>query len=540
MTRAGALILLFGLVVPAVGGQPAPWKQQEKQLAPLPSIVSNEVQVLAAAGDSLWSGPLLTLHLEPEDRPRPDEQLLVADVPALREEDNVVFSIAARNASRQRSLVWAGLVFDTGGGEAGAGGFLVSTDGGASFARRNPQLDAPSDTTLSYGGSTLSAVPVTQQAGSAPQDLALGPDTDTAWVAGVRSGVRWSADGGQTWNRAVLPPDTSRMIDPRTETDVLVAPRLDDGRGSLNHIAYSVLVDDTGTVWAGTVGGLNRSWPSTVTTDGRRGWRRYTSADVGRGPTGDFVVALAEQPRPGARNPVWMASWAGEQQEAQRLQRFGVAVTADGGETFRQTLIGERIYDLAARRTRVYAAGETGLFVSADQGKTWRSVERFPLRSEEQVLPSDVTARAVAVTDAALWVGTSDGLLRLDRSEEGRLLDENPEWQLFRTETAVNPDEPSEQVPDVSTYAYPNPFVPSRDELVRIAYERDAPGPVEVTIYDFGMNRVRTLTDQKPAGQQETIWRGKDDRGLRVPTGTYFYQVDLGDRTVSGKILVAN
>ncbi len=540
MTRAGVLILLFSLVVPVADGQSPPWKQQAKELAPLPSIVSNEVQVLAAAGDSLWSGPLLTLHLEPEDRPRPDEGLLAADVPALLDEDNVVFSIAARNVAPQRALVWAGLVFDTGGGEAGAGGFLVSSDGGDSFARRDPQLDAPSDTTLSYGESILSAVPVTQQTGSAPQALALGPRGDTAWVAGVRSGIRWSADDGETWHRTVLPPDTSRTIDPRTDTDVLVAPRLDDGRGSLNHVAYSVLVDDAGTVWAGTVGGLNRSVPSTVTPDGRRGWRRFTSADSVRGPTGDFVVALAEQPRSGGRNPVWMASWASEQQDAQRLQRFGVAVTADGGETFRQALIGERIVDLAARRSRVYAAGETGLFVSADQGKTWRSIERFPLQSEEQELPSDVTARAVSVTDAALWVGTSDGLLRLDRSAEARLLDGTPEWQLFRTETPVHPDEPSEQVPDVSTYAYPNPFVPSRDELVRIVYELDEPGPVEVAIYDFGMNRVRTLTDQKPAGQQETVWRGTDDRGLRVPTGTYFYEVDLGDRTVNGKVLVAN
>jgi hypothetical protein len=540
MTRVGVLLLLFGLVAPAADGQKTSWKQQEKQLVPLPSIVSNEVQELAAAGDSLWSGPLLTLHLEPEDRTRPEVGLLAADVPALVEEDNVVFSIAADNASPQRSLVWAGLVFDTGGGEAGAGGFLVSNDGGDTFVRRDPQLDASSDTTLSYGVSTLSAEPVTQQTGSAPQDLALGPEADTAWVAGGRSGIRWSADEGETWHRAVLPPDTSRTINPQTETDMLVAPRLEDGRGSLNHIAYSVLVDDAGTVWAGTVGGLNRSVPSTVTGNGQRGWRRFTSADSVRGPTGDFVVALAEQPRSNGRNPVWLASWAGEQQEAQRLQRFGVAMTADGGETFRQTLIGERIFDLAARPSRVYAAGETGLFVSADEGKTWRSVERFPLKSEEQVLPSDVTARAVAVTDAALWVGTSDGLLRLDRSAEARLLEENPEWQLFRTETPVNPDEPSEQVPDASTYAYPNPFVPSRDELVRIVYELDDPGPVEVAIYDFGMNRVRTLSDQKPAGQQETVWRGTDDRGLRVPTGTYFYEVDLGDRTVNGKILVAN
>ena len=538
MMRVGLLVLLLGLLAPSGWAQSDPSAPRARALVPLSDLVSNDVRVLAPAGDSLWSGPLLTLYLEPEDRPSPETRLLVADAPALTEKENVVASIAARNAPRQRSLVWAGLAFDTGGGEPGAGGFLVSTDGGDSFTRRGPHLDAPDDTTVQYGGATVPAVPITQQASSTPQALAFGPDADTTWVAGLRSGLRWSADGGQSWTRAVLPPDTSQSIDPSTETNVLLAPPLEDGRGSSNHVAYSVLVDETGTVWAGTGRGVNRSRPGTTTPGGQRGWRRFGASDPGQGPPGDAVVALAEQPRPDGRNPVWMAAWA-SQQQGPGFQRFGVAVTPNGGDTFRRTLIGERVYDLAARPARVYAAAESGLFVSADQGRTWRSVERFPLRGDA-VLPSTLTTRAVATTDAALWVGTSEGLLRLDRSAEGRLLRENPEWQLFRAETPVNPEQPTEQVPDVATYAYPNPFVPSRDDLVRIAYELDAPRTVTVTIYDFGMNRVRTITEQKPAGQQETVWRGRDAQGLRVPTGTYIYTVELGGRTVDGKIVVAN
>lgn len=532
-------MLLIGLFVPSTVGQPVSGDQQARQLAPLPDIVSNQVQVLAPAGDSLWSGPLLTVYLEPEDRPRPSDRLLTANVPALTDEDNLVFSIAARNVSPQRSLVWAGLAFQTGGGQAGAGGFLVSTDGGRTFDRQSSQLDASSDTSVSYGGSILLAVPVTQQARSAPQDLAFGPMADTVWVAGLRSGARWTVDGGETWNRTVLPPDTSNRVNPATETNVLVAPPQGEGRGSLNHVAYSVQVDETGAVWVGTAGGLNRSRSVGVTSEGHRAWRRFTAGDSTRGPTGNAVVALAEQPRPGGRNPIWLASWTGQEQEG-RLQRFGVAVTADGGNSFRQTLIGERVYDLAARSSQVYAAAETGLFVSANQGRTWRSVEQFPLQNDDQTLPSDVQARAVATTNSALWVGTTEGLLRLDRSDESRLPQENPEWQLFRAETPVNPEEPSDGAPDVSTYAYPNPFVPSRDEMVRIVYELEDPRTVEVNIYDFGMNHVRTITEQQSAGQQETVWRGRDGRGLRVPTGTYFYTVDLGGRTVDGKILVAN
>lgn len=518
-------------MVSTVRGQAPDWKQQAEQLTPIAAPVSNQVQVMDALGDSLWHGPLLSVYVEETG------QFETVDVPVL-EQDNVVFSIAAQPDGVQ-SQVWAGLAFDTGGGEAGTNGFLVSTDGGTSFSRRPPQLDNPGDTTVVYGNATLSADAVTQQASSTPQDLALSPDGDTAWVAGVLSGLRWSTDRGETWTRAVLPPDTSTMITPGTSYDFRVGPRRDDGSGQLNHVVYSVLVDETGTVWAGSVAGLNRSRAGTVTAEGNRGWQRYTSADSIRSVTGNFIVDLAEQPRPNGRNPIWISSWA-DQQEGTRLQRFGVAVTNDGGRTFRQTLFGERIFNIAARQDRVYAAGQSGLFVSDDQGRTWRSVETFPLQSDEKTLPSQVTPRAVTVTDAALWLGTDQGLLRLGRDAETTLQTGRPAWQLFRTQIPVNPEEPSEQVPDVSTYAYPNPFVPSRDQLVRIAYELSEPQTVEVNIYDYSMNQVRTLTSQKPAGQQETVWDGTDAQGLRVPTGTYFYTVDLGNRTVDGKILVAN
>jgi hypothetical protein len=529
MRRLGVFLILAGLLALEAQGQPSPWKSQVREGAFRPTLVSNQVQVLEPAGDSLWVGPLLAVYVEEAGA------LRLADVEVLNEGNDVVFSIEADGAA-----VWGGLAFDTGGNVPGAGGFLVSSDGGRTFTERPAQLDAPGDSTVVYGGATLPAVPITQQAESAPQDLAFSPAGDTVWVAGLRSGLRWTADRGKTWNRAVLPPDTSQSIDPRTPTEFLVAPPLDSGQGFLNHLSFSVLVDETGTVWAGTAKGVNRS-RSVATADGSRGWHRFAASDTANSLPGNVVVDLAEQPRSNARNPIWMAAWAGQQGgQDEALQRFGVAVTADGGDTFRQTLIGERIFDLAARRARVYAVGPTGLFVSNDRGQTWRTVDDFPLRTDERVLPPEVTPRSVAVTGAALWVGTSDGLLRLDRAEEPALLDGAPTWRLFRAETPVNPDEPSEEVPDAATYAYPNPFVPSRDQLVRIAYELEQARTVEVSIYDFGMNQVRTITKRKSAGQQETVWDGTDDRGLRVPTGTYFYRVDLGGKTVQGKILVAN
>lgn len=544
MARLRSAVLLVGVLVflPGVAAaqEPAP-----NRLAPTTGLASNQVQVLAPAGDSLWSGPLLTLYLEPADRPRPGDSLLAAQAPALTEEDNVVFALNARNEPGAPAQVWAGLAFSAGQNTAAAGGFLVSTDGGETFARRADHLDAPEDTTVTYGPATLPATAVVQEANSAPQDLAVGPDGDTAWVAGNQSGLRRSVDQGEGWSRVVLPPDTLRSITPDSSYSFRVGPPQDEGPGWRNHVVFSTLMDETGTLWAGTGAGVNRSRPQDVGATGERAWRRFAAGPQPERLTGNTVVALAEQPRVDARNPIWMATWAGSGESGG--QRFGVTMTPDGGDTFRKVLVGERIFDLAARESRVFAVGEQGLFVSGNQGQTWRSIGDFRLKGDTKILPPEVTTRSVAVTSSALWVGTTDGLLRLDRSQESRLLPEAddtpaPQWTLLRSQVPVNPspEQTSEEVPDVETYAYPNPFVPSRDQLLRIAYELDSAGPVTVTIYDFGMNKVWSTTENQPRGQHETTWDGTDDRGLRVPTGTYFYTVETGGQTVRGKILLTN
>ncbi len=540
MRRLLLCLCTLGLAAAPASGQER-LQARLQDLRPTPTIASNTVQELSAAGDSLWIGPLLTVYVEAEDRLfAPDDEAVQT---RLVERSNVVLSLATESKSVARPIVWAGLAFDTGGNTVGAGGFLVSTDGGQSFEERPVPLDDPSDTTVTYGGSTLPAVPITQEAGSPPRDIALGRG-DTAWVAGSRSGLRRWTEQDSAWTRIVLPPDTSTRIEPSQSYDFLVGPPQDDGGGFQNYQVLSALVDETGTVWAGTAAGLNRSTPADVAPNGDRAWRLFRPDGTPNSLTGQIVLELAEQPRPDGRNPIWMATLRARTDGP--LQRTGLTVTPDGGETFRQPLIGEQVNDVAARPGRVYAAAESGLFVSGDQGQTWRSIEDVELQDENQVFPGRMTARAVAVTPSALWVGTTQGLLRLDRAEEDRLLPAAPgtpapKWRLFRTQVPVNPDEPTDQAPDVETYAYPNPFFPSQGDVVRIVYDVPEPQTVEVNIYDFGMNRVRTLREQEPAEQEEEmVWDGTDEDGLRLPTGTYLYTVEVGGKTLRGKILLSN
>src|SRR5690606_36318324 len=142
-------------------------------------------------------------------------------------------------------------------------------------------------------------------------------------------------------------------------------------------------------------------------------------------------------PVPG-RNPVWMASWNAA--EAGERGMDGITVTRDGGVTFEQVLLGETVFDFAFDGQIVYAAGESGLFISADGGRTWESTRDFadPGRPDVVVRP-DVEVFAVATTSHGVWVGTSDGLFR--SADQGRT------WQAFRTDVPVNPSEPSDVAP---------------------------------------------------------------------------------------------
>lgn len=497
---------------------------QLEELMPTSGIASNFVQVLHAQGDSLWVGPLLNVT------PDGGETFLSAGREALGSNRNQVFSMDVEGQPGGGSVIWAGLAFDAGGGQAGAGGFTFSDDGGTTFTFREPQLDSPDNQSVDYGVSTLDAAPITQEAGNAPTSIDFDPRAGDVWIAGGFSGIRRSVDNGGSWQRVVLPPDSLDAIYPDSTYSFFVGPPR-QGRGWLNHVGFSVLVDERGTVWAGTAAGINRSRPEDVTDGGDRIWRRFSyNREVPDGLTGNRVVTIDEQPRSGHRSAVWMATWPFNLQADDR-QRFGVTVTRDGGETFEQMLIGERIFDFAFRGERIYAAGDKGLFISDDGGRTWRSIRDFPLSNPNAFVRPDVSVRAVATTNSAVWIGTDDGLLRRPVGAET--------WSLFRADVPVNPESPSDAVPDVETYAYPNPFSPAADRVVRIRYELDTATDVEVRIFDFNMNLVRRIVDSgQPPGEQETVWDGKDSGGLRVANGPYFYTVDLGDETVRGKILV--
>ena len=492
-------------------------------LTGVPTVARNSISNIHVQGDSVWAGSFLNLTTDG------GASWQIADTDSLWDTRNSVFSIDIEG-----DVIWVGLGFtssDTEGSNVqSAAGFLVSTDGGRTFSYRFTQLDNASDNTVQYGVSTLNALPVIVPQQSPPFDIDYDPVSGEVWVAGWASGIRHSVDGGVTWDRVVLPPDSLDRIEPDSLYTFEIEPRRGE-LGWFNYLGFGVLVDETQTVWAGTVAGVNRSTPADVNANGERAWSRFGFDGTSQSLTGNWVISIEEQPLEG-RNPIWMATWDGSDGRSQR-QRFGVTVTRDGGVTFEQVLTDERVFDFAFQGETVYAAAESGLFISDDGGRSWRTVrDFFDPNQPDRVVPLDVEVLSVAVTESgALWAGTTDGLFKS--------LDGGSTWQIFRVEVPPNPETPSDNIPNAGVFAYPNPFSPFVDRIVRIRYDLEEERDVRIRIFDFGMNLIRELREPAaPAGTRETIWDGTDDGGLRVANGPYFYLVDTGSSSLRGKILV--
>ena len=82
---------------------------------------------------------------------------------------------------------------------------------------------------------------------------------------------------------------------------------------------------------------------------------------------------------------------------------------------------------------------------------------------------------------------------------------------------------------------YPNPFNPTTN----IRYEINAPGLVEIRIYDVTGREIRTLVSaQMDAGSYQVSWNGETSTGIKAAAGVYFYQLTLNGTAETKKMLL--
>ncbi|GAB4378349.1 MAG: hypothetical protein Kow0042_26880 [Calditrichia bacterium] len=125
-----------------------------------------------------------------------------------------------------------------------------------------------------------------------------------------------------------------------------------------------------------------------------------------------------------------------------------------------------------------------------------------------------------------------ESFIRLSQTEWENIVDAL--YNVFYLPLAI-PQEADAIIPDelVLYPNYPNPFNPS----TTIRYYLPRRGEVNVEIFNIRGERVRVLLKEtQSAGEKNLMWYGRDDRGLLLPSGTYFVRVKTFDQQTSRKL----
>lgn len=453
-----------------------------------------------------------------------------------------IFAIAIN-----RETVWTstGYEKDVNDGSVQTGsGYTYSPNGDTGWKHLPQTLDTRGDSILSYCVSedlclndSVQILPILVPEQNVTFDIAL--TTGTVWIASWASGLRKSTDNGQHWERILLPLDNMNSISP-TDTlwtyahnDSLHMRRifkLFDPRLNNNLLAFSVFALGPDTIWCGTAGGVNRS------TDGGRSWTKFNHQNQVSSILGNWVIAIKEQ-RFGEIQRIWTTNWKTQNED----EDYGISYSEDAGITWKNFLFGVRAYDFAFRDSIAYIATDEGIYRTDDGGQSFIHISNL-LDEENNNAILSARVYTVGVIGDTIYLGTNEGFAATI-DNQSRLFGSH--WKINRTFEKVGTS--------AETYAYPNPFAPKSDlnesnAYLRIHYgaaSNSSSAPerkVSIDIFDFGMNRVRTLIKdaiRSTALEYDELWDGRDDNGQIIANGVYFYMIRIdNDEPRYGKILI--
>jgi hypothetical protein len=83
--------------------------------------------------------------------------------------------------------------------------------------------------------------------------------------------------------------------------------------------------------------------------------------------------------------------------------------------------------------------------------------------------------------------------------------------------------------------SYPNPFRTS----ISVTYNVGVPSMIQVAIYSLTGEKVRVLADQyNESGMHTIAWDGRDSNGKKLPNGIYYCCLQIGDKSITQRIVV--
>ena len=426
------------------------------------------------------------------------------------------FMFAAAAGSENDIPIGKGIVFTT-----------DATDSTINWIYYDQPIDDALSDTIPFGDIGFVAVlPVTVPQANVTYDMDL--SEEFAWTASWAGGLRRFKFIDQVWERVPLPMDNQYELTTCKDTsyiriggkyilkDYYLNPRDPLDGGNHNHKAFSVL-SYSDTIWVGTANGINRG---ILGSGNCIDWEHYSYPMDNL--SGNFVVGLEIQRLNGKR-----IIWAATVNADDPTEKRGISYTIDDGLSWNTALLGERIYNIAAFDSLVFAASANGLWKTED-GINWAlykpAHQAIPIPNTaiydlDEVLADEVYSVAFDnrsyYGDGSIWIGTGDGVAHsydLDGLN----------WKIFRAEYDINED-----------YAYPNPFSPyTHNVLNDNGYVRfhtnewSGTFVIDIDIYNFAMEKVYATSFDKRISSSGTLkWDGRDQQGVYVHNGVYFVKL---------------
>ena len=184
------------------------------------------------------------------------------------------------------------------------------------------------------------------------------------------------------------------------------------------------------------------------------------------------------------------------------------SVSSDGGQTWSDPVEHEgyqiRMPACAKGSETIFARNNNEIIRSDDWGETWYS----------QGEPANAIVKSFDVVDENVVWAAGDNQLILKTTNGGGT----------GLSTVRDPSNP--MIPENITLEqnYPNPFNP----YTKIKFKLEQSGPVRLSIFNVLGQEVRILVSNRKmeAGYYTELWDGKDNHGIYVPTGNYFYRIE--------------
>ncbi|SVB42954.1 uncharacterized protein METZ01_LOCUS195808, partial [marine metagenome] len=296
----------------------------------LPGLQSNIVVEIRAQGDSLiWLGTGKGLSVQKDSLDKRNvtrtfqtsKNITAGETGQLLPEGGIS---AVGVAGKDTLLVSVATTIDE---EIAGGGLALSINSRDPTTARWSYFDQPKDSsgdsTLSWGGVTLSALPVTVPQNNVTYDIAIGKRYywTASWAGGLRRLNKSNVLNG--WKRVPLPDDNRTDFLCGQQYDGYQLNPRDPPQGNHNHKAFSVMTYGD-TVWVGTANGINRG---ILDDSGCLDWKNYSFPISSI--SGNWVIAIEKQEWKGRRT-IWAVTRAADQAGEEN----GISFTQNDGETW--------------------------------------------------------------------------------------------------------------------------------------------------------------------------------------------------------------